>query len=49
MKLDSAHNLEDLPPDAPRYIVSATLYDGSSPRGDDALPRLPEPRWPTDN
>ncbi len=49
MALDSAHDLEDLPPDAPRYIVSATLHDGSSPRGDDAFPRLPEPRWPTDN
>jgi hypothetical protein len=27
MRLDSANNLTDLPPDAPRYIVSATFRD----------------------
>jgi hypothetical protein len=50
MKLESAHNLDDLPADAPRYIVSATVRDGSSPLADDCpFPRLPEPRWPADN
>jgi len=49
MEPDSAHDLDDLPPDAPRYIVSATLHDGSSPRDEDTFPRPPEPRWPLDN
>jgi hypothetical protein len=50
LKLDSEHDLDDLPPDAPRYIVSATVRDESSPpRDDESFPRPPEPRWPADN
>ena len=50
MELDAKHTLDDLPPDAPRYIVSATIRDGSSLAADeDVFPRPPEPRWPADN
>jgi hypothetical protein len=47
---DGKHDLDDLPDEAPRYIVSATLRNESSAsREDDGVPRLPEPRWPADN
>lgn len=50
MDLDSKHTLDDLPADAPRYIVSATIRDGATPASeDDVFPRPPEPRWPADN
>jgi len=50
MDLESKHNLDDLPPDAPRYIVSATVRDTAAPLSDDdTYPRRPEPRWPADN
>lgn len=50
MDLDSKNDLDDLPPDAPRYIVSATIRDGASPIADENLfPPPPEPRWPADN
>lgn len=47
---DSKHDLDNLPEEAPRYIVSATLRDESSESSDeDGLPRPLEPRWPADN
>jgi hypothetical protein len=47
---DSKHDLDNLPEDAPRYIVSATVRDEfAAVSEDDPLPRLPEPRWPADN
>jgi len=46
---NSKHDVDNLPEDAPRYIVSATVRNEWSASSDNGLPRLPEPRWPADN
>ncbi len=45
---DSADDLADLPPDAPRYVVSATLCDDPEDAADEE-PGFGSALWPTDN
>jgi hypothetical protein len=43
-----ADDLAELPPDAPRYVVSATLCDHSDDPSGERAP-IRSPLWPTDN
>ena len=50
MHLGGADDLTDLPPEAPRYIVSATLTDDTSASGREAqASHLRRRRWSEDN
>ena len=50
MELSGAHDLTDLPPDAPRYIVSATLRDDTPASGREVRPdNLRRRHWSADN
>jgi len=50
LELGTAHDLTDLPPDAPRYIVSATLRDDAqSPSRQAEAGRVRSRRWQEDN
>lgn len=49
MELGAANDLTDLPPDAPRYIVSATLCDDAPASGREAKGSRLRRRWSEDN